>query len=143
MTLRDQIVTEIMSLVRQPPRKLEKPTIDELERIINSESTDAVNIEPDGSVSVTPTVTTIGAVADKVAALCEAETEKWRSILLSFVASLTLCDHMGDVGNDVTDVLKLLDMDDIEWEDWSDLSDEFGRRGIKTLNGTSFSSDEE
>lgn len=73
LPLKDKIVTEIMSLVRQQPQKLPKPTIDELERILNSESKDAVNIEPDGSVSVTPTVTTVGAIADKVVALVEAD----------------------------------------------------------------------
>lgn len=76
LPLRNQIVSEIMSLVRQPSRKLEKPTIDELERIINSESTDAVNIEPDGSVSITPTATTVGAVADKVVAVVKAEIDQ-------------------------------------------------------------------
>lgn len=72
VSMRQQIVAEIMSLVRQQPRQLPRPTIDELERLINSESTDAVNIEPNGSVSVTPTTTTVGAVADKVVGLVEA-----------------------------------------------------------------------
>lgn len=66
MALKEEIVTAIMSLVRQQPKKMERPTIDELERIINSESTDAVNIEPDGSVTVTPQATTVGTVADLV-----------------------------------------------------------------------------
>ncbi len=82
MTLKQQIVTEIMSLVRQQPRKMEpKPTVLDLERILNSESTDAVHIEPDGSVTVTPTVTTVGAVADKVVGLVETETNRLRSAL--------------------------------------------------------------
>lgn len=29
-----------------------------------------------------------------------------RKILLEFIASLTLCDHMGDVGDDIDTVLK-------------------------------------
>lgn len=74
MSLRELIAAEIMTLVRQQPRTMEKPTVDELEKILNSDSSDAVHIEPDGSVSVTPTVTTVSAVADKVAALVERAT---------------------------------------------------------------------
>jgi hypothetical protein len=83
MMLKEQIVTEIMSLVRQPPRKMEKPSIDELEKILNSESTDDINIEADGSISATPTTTTVGAVADKVVTAVEAEIarlrEQWKA----------------------------------------------------------------
>lgn len=89
--LRQQIVTEIMSLVRQQPKTLPKPSIEELERILNSESTDAINIEPDGTVSVTPTVTTVGAVADKVVAVVEKEMEKlqeWKTLALWMAAHI-------------------------------------------------------
>lgn len=66
---RDKIVAEIMSLVRQSPRKMEpKPTIAELEAILNSECTDEISVQPDGSICVTSTSTTVGAVADKVIA---------------------------------------------------------------------------
>src|SRR5690348_7140504 len=61
--IRTQIVAEIMSLVRQQPKKMEPPpTIEELEKILNSESTDEVSIETDGSVSVRPTMTTVGEI---------------------------------------------------------------------------------
>jgi CRISPR/Cas system-associated protein Csm6 len=81
MTLREQIVREIMSLVRQPAKKMEKPSIAELEKILNSESTDNINIEPDGSISVTPTSTTVGAVADRVVVVVEAEIGRLRHAL--------------------------------------------------------------
>lgn len=82
MTLRDQIVAEIMSLVRPQPTKMDPPpTIEQLEAILNSENTDDVRIETDGSVSVRPTVTTVGAVADKVVGLVEYETGRLRGAL--------------------------------------------------------------
>lgn len=66
--IREQIVTAIMTLVRPQPRVMEpKPTIAELEAILNSESDDIVDIRPDGSVTVVrASHTTVGAVADEV-----------------------------------------------------------------------------
>lgn len=58
-----------------------------------------------------------------------------RDLLLKFIASLTLCDHMGDVSNDVTEVLKFLGLE-IEWDEWSDLGNALAKMGITTLNGT-------
>lgn len=76
MSLKDEIVSEIMSLVRQQPTRMEpRPSIEELERILNSETTDDIRIEPDGSVSCRPTVTTVGAVAEKVLTL----VGRWRN----------------------------------------------------------------
>lgn len=90
-TLRQRIAAEIMTLVRQQPRKMEpRPTIDELEKILNSETSDEVHIESDGSVSVRPTTTTVGAVADKVAALVEGENEAIRAALQSVVGHLLI-----------------------------------------------------
>ncbi len=68
-----------------------------------------------------------------------------RTILLQFIASLTLCDHMGDVSNDVSDVLKKLGppYDSWEWDEWHDLSERFRQAGITTLNGTEFSPPDE
>lgn len=66
---REQIIAEIMKLVRPEPKPLERPTIAELEKILNSETTDAVQINTDGSVSTRPTTTTVGAVADAILAL--------------------------------------------------------------------------
>lgn len=77
MTLREQIVSEIMTLVRPQPTKMDPPpTIAQLEAILNSENTDDVRIETDGSVSVRPTVTTVGAVADRVVAIVEPAIER-------------------------------------------------------------------
>lgn len=67
-----------------------------------------------------------------------------REILLSFIGSLTLCDHMGDVADDVCTTLKLLGLEEIAKEADNDTRDDFwlalstvlGKRGIKTLYGT-------
>ncbi len=58
------------------------------------------------------------------------------TVLLKFIASLTLCDHMGDVCDDINEVLKQLDID-IDYEDLSDLGSKLGEIGITTLQGTS------
>ncbi len=67
-----------------------------------------------------------------------------RELLLSLCGSLTICDHMGDVSNDVHDVLKRLNMPksvlDAEWED---LGKELGKFGVKTLYGTDLWSPED
>lgn len=76
MSLKDEIATEIMSLVRQQPTRMEpRPSIEDLEKILNSETTDDIHIEPDGSVSCRPTTTTVGAVAERVLTL----VGKWRN----------------------------------------------------------------
>lgn len=65
-----------------------------------------------------------------------------REVLLKLIASLTLCDHMGDVSNDVSKALELIGMpwpEDVEWED---LGDWLGRQGITTLYGTSLVDEE-
>lgn len=67
MTMRDEIIAEIMTLVRPPPHKMEpRPTIEELEKILNSEDKRDITIEPDGSISVRPDHTTVAEVADAV-----------------------------------------------------------------------------
>lgn len=62
-----------------------------------------------------------------------------RELLLSFIASLTLADHIGDVGDDAFKVLKKLGIivpdDDGDWQ--VDVAKEMSRRGIKTLYGNS------
>lgn len=59
----------------------------------------------------------------------------YRALLLQFVASLTLADHMGDVGTDVNMVLERIGVE-IEWEDWPELGRALGRMGVTTLYGT-------
>ena len=60
----------------------------------------------------------------------------YRELLLSFIASLALCGHMGDVSNDVDVVLQKLGIE-IEWDDFDELATELGKMNIHTLNGTS------
>jgi len=67
MTLREQVVAEIMKLVRPAPIPMDrKPTIDELEKMLNSDSESVANINPDGTVSLQPPPCTVGDVADAV-----------------------------------------------------------------------------
>lgn len=71
-----------------------------------------------------------------------------REILLSFIGSLTLCDHMGDVSNDVDEVLKLVGEQELrdaagEGDDFSELAKALHKRGVKTLYGTDLSSEDE
>lgn len=65
-----------------------------------------------------------------------------RALMLSFIASLTLADHMGDVSNDVEMVLKRLGVE-IEWGEWDELGRALGRIGVKTLYGTDLTDGEE
>lgn len=64
---RAEIITEIMKLVRQPMVPMDhKPTITDIEAMLNSESAPPIYINPDGSVSVEPPPATVGDVADVV-----------------------------------------------------------------------------
>lgn len=58
-----------------------------------------------------------------------------RELLMTFIASLTLCDNMGEVVDDIAEVLKRLG-EDIEWSDFDELRRQLGARGVKTLYGT-------
>lgn len=61
--------------------------------------------------------------------------EEWRAMVLSFIGSLTIADHTGDMSNDIVEVLKILEVN-VEWDDLSDLGRALGKMGIKTLRGT-------
>jgi hypothetical protein len=63
-----------------------------------------------------------------------------REYVLSILASLTLCDHMGDVLNDCQKVLDDLEID-WEWDGEDELRDHIAKEGIKTLWGTSIGQD--
>jgi hypothetical protein len=52
-----------------------------------------------------------------------------RSHLLSWVRSLTLADHIGDVANDVDRLLKDLGVN-VEWDELSELDTELGKLGV-------------
>lgn len=64
--------------------------------------------------------------------------EELHNLILSFVASFTLCDHIGDVGNEIGTLLARLGYD-WEWDDEHDLFEHLAKLGVKTLNGTSLS----
>lgn len=64
------------------------------------------------------------------------------AILKGLIASLTLCDHMGDVSNDVADALERMGLW-IAWDDWPDLQKALGKLGWRTLNGTSLNDDDD
>jgi hypothetical protein len=68
--------------------------------------------------------------------------DEYRALLLSFIASLTLCDHMGDVAGDVQDVLKRIDLK-IEWDEMYELGRALGKMGVKTLYNTELGSDDD
>ena len=67
-------------------------------------------------------------------------------LLLSFVASLTLCKHMGDVMDSIAVVLSRIGYEPIddEHDDYADaLKAAFREDGIRTLNGVSFDEDDD
>ena len=68
--------------------------------------------------------------------------DEGRNLILSFIGSLTLCDHMGDVSNDVDWVLKRLGLE-IEWNEFYELGNALGKMGVKTLYSTSLSDEDE
>lgn len=70
-----------------------------------------------------------------------------RDLLLSFIASLTLCDHMGDVSNDIHDVLERMGEKELlrsigDGEEFEGLQDALHARGIKTMCGVSVGGEE-
>jgi hypothetical protein len=65
----------------------------------------------------------------------------YRMLLLQFIGSLTLCDHMGDVADDVNEVMKRMGVK-IKWDDWSDLGKSLHKLGVATLYGTELGSEE-
>lgn len=64
----------------------------------------------------------------------------YEEILLQLCASLTLGDHMGDVGDDVVEALKRAGVPMLEDEDSEGWTDDVAKtlhaRGITTLYGT-------
>ena len=56
----------------------------------------------------------------------------YKDLILRFINSLTLCDHMGDVAGDIETVFERIGFK-IEWEDLEDLGPKLDKIGIKTL----------
>lgn len=61
-----------------------------------------------------------------------------RDLILSIIASLTLCENTGDMADVISKVLSLLGepYNKIEWEDLNDLAGKLGDLQIRTLHGT-------
>lgn len=59
----------------------------------------------------------------------------YKAMILSLVASATLCDHMGDMWNDLNFVLKEMGEDDL-LEEFDELPKKLHLRGIKTVYGS-------
>ena len=63
-----------------------------------------------------------------------------RDLLLSLLGSLTLCDHMGDVADDVFAVMKRLKITDSYEDEYDDWKRSVGRTlhdlGVTTLYGS-------
>lgn len=80
--LREQIIAEIMKLVRPAPTTPgRRPTIDELEKMLNADENSVASINPDGSVSLRPPPSTVGDVADAVLRILDAQADAAPSML--------------------------------------------------------------
>ena len=61
----------------------------------------------------------------------------YKTLLLQFIASLTLAEHMGDVSEVIDEVLKRVGrIDLLDYKDMSDLRTALGKEGVTTLYGT-------
>ena len=60
--------------------------------------------------------------------------EDYKKLLLSFIWTLTLADHMGDVLDDIDSVLGRLGIN-IQWDDADDLRTKLTEMGIGSLYG--------
>lgn len=77
--LRSEIVREIMTLVQPEPQEIKpRPTIDELEKMLNSDTPQEIDIRPDGSIYTRPPAhTTVGAVADTILRVIGEHNYSW------------------------------------------------------------------
>ncbi len=71
----------------------------------------------------------------------------YKALLFQLCASLTLCDHMGDVAEDIFDVLKMAGLEKAEeetgTEDWMDLVLKTLPPGTTTIYGTTLRDDDD
>lgn len=67
----------------------------------------------------------------------------YRSLLLSFIASLTQCDNISDVTEEIDFVLKEIGLDLGDWSDPKELAEALARHGITTLRGMSLTGDDD
>ncbi len=68
-----------------------------------------------------------------------AATPDGERVLLCFIMSLCLCDHMGDVGNQIERVLNWTGIDVGKWESADELFGILEARGYKTVSQTDWS----
>ena len=69
--------------------------------------------------------------------------DDYKKLLLEFIASLCLCDHMGDVANDIEYILKKIGIEFEEENDFfHDLLIFLGKKEIVTIYGTKIEIDE-
>lgn len=68
--------------------------------------------------------------------------EEWERLVMEFIGSLTLADHMGDAAEDTQYLLAILGHEP-EWDDWPDLMKWLASRGVTTLYGTSLASEDD
>lgn len=88
--LREQIVTEIMKLVRPAMIQMDhKPSIDEIEKMLNSDNPHRISIAPDGAVMVEAPTHTVGDIADAVLRVRDAELERLLDIEAAATTLLT------------------------------------------------------
>jgi hypothetical protein len=94
-----------------------------------------------GLLSTVPTL--LEQAAHAIDLVCQLNAEVTSSdprnaVLLKFIASLTLADHLGDVCNDIDEVLTRTGLLEGEtWDTLEDLSSLLAKRGVTTLVGTS------
>lgn len=68
------------------------------------------------------------------------DTIDYGIFLLQLIGSLTLCDHMGDVADDIKTVLETMGVE-LKWNTLYDLGKKLGAMGITTLYGTELGQD--
>lgn len=70
---REQIVAEIMKLIPPQMVPMERPSIEELEKILQSDERPDIHIAPDGSIT-TEKPHTVGDIADAIMRLLQPQT---------------------------------------------------------------------
>lgn len=95
--LRDQIVSEIMKLVKPPMVPMDhKPSIDEIEKMLNSDNPRRISIAPDGIALTEPPPHTVGDIADAIIRVIgDVHTKTIREAQRIVQAECPACDGSG------------------------------------------------
>lgn len=94
-TIRDKIVSEIMKLVQPAPMD-HKPSIAEIEKILNSDNPNRITLAPDGSAMLVAHGHTVGDIADAVLRIVTPEIERLEKLV--FVPGMMRCEKCKFVG---------------------------------------------